>query len=321
MTSITRRSLTFGLGAAAALTAASPPIAARAAARSAVLPTVASRKVGNVEVTAISDGFIDVPFGVFTGAPAQEIEAAFAARFARRPAGMHRLGFTVWLVDDGERLVLIDSGYAGGGAPTTGRLPAALAALGVRPGAIGAVLITHMHADHISGLVAEGGPAFPDADVFVHRADVAHYTDPARAAAAPALMKTSFEATARVVASVPRLQRLDGERALTRVISAVDLSGHTPGHTGYRIADGGESLLIVGDALFHPALHPTRTDLGIVFEPDPPAAERMRKRLFAQAAEERALLAATHMPFPGFGRIVRDGGGLHWAPADWELGG
>jgi glyoxylase-like metal-dependent hydrolase (beta-lactamase superfamily II) len=315
MTSITRRSLTLGLGASAALAAASPPIVAG---QRTLLPSVASRKIGAVQVTAVSDSFI--PFDVFTGAPVSEIEAAFAARFSRPSSGMHRLGFTVWLVDDGDRLVLIDTGYASMGGPNTGRLPAALAALGVPPEAVSAVLITHMHADHIGGLVADGRPVFPSAEVFVNRADIAHFTDPARAAAAPALLKSSFAAAVDVVASIRRLQPFDGETALTRIISTVDLSGHTPGHSGFRIADDGESLLIVGDALFHPALHPARTDVGIAFESDPTAAAKMRRRLFPLAAQEHALLAATHMPFPGFGRIVRDGGQLHWAPADWELG-
>ena len=76
--------------------------------------------------------------------------------------------------------------------------------------------------------------------------------------------------------------------------------------------------MLVADALFDPSLHPGRTDLGIVFESDPAAATAMRARLFPQAAEERALLAATHMPFPGMGRIGRDGGKLTWVPADWE---
>jgi glyoxylase-like metal-dependent hydrolase (beta-lactamase superfamily II) len=172
----------------------------------------------------------------------------------------------------------------------------------------------------ISAGSLQTGALFPSAEVFVNRADIAHFTDPARAAAAPALLKSSFAAAVGVVASIRRLQPFDGETALTRVISTVDLSGHTPGHSGFRIADDGESLLIVGDALFHPALHPARTDVGIAFETDPTAAAKMRRRLFPLAAQEHALLAATHMPFPGFGRIVRDGGQLHWAPADWELG-
>ena len=90
---------------------------------------------------------------------------------------------------------------------------------------------------------------------------------------------------------------------------------------GYRIADGGQSVLIVGDALFNPAFHPARTDIGIAFEPDPAAAAAMRKRLFPRVEEESALLAATHMPFPGFGRVVRDNGTAEWLPADWEFAG
>lgn len=124
---------------------------------------------------------------------------------------------------------------------------------------------------------------------------------------------------AAAVAAYPRLQRIDGDRALTPFVSTVDLAGHTPGHTGFRVADGGQTLLIVGDALFDPSLHPGRDDLGIVFEPDPAAARAMRARLFPRAAEERAQLAATHMPFPGLGRIERDGGALRWAPADFPV--
>jgi glyoxylase-like metal-dependent hydrolase (beta-lactamase superfamily II) len=320
MTSLTRRLFTFGSAALAAATATMPvPAKAKNPAPVAPLPTIAYRRVGSVQVVAISDGFIEVPFDVFTGAPAAEIEAAFAARSVRPPNGVHRLGFTAWLVNDGERLVLIDSGYADLGGATTGRLHAALAAIGVRPKDIDVVLVTHMHSDHTRGLVAEGGPAFPDAEVLIHRDDVAHFTDPGRAAAAPDHLKSSFATAAALVAVTPRLQQFDGGRALTRAISTVDLRGHTPGHTGYRIADSGESLLIVGDALFDPALHPGRTDLGIIFEADPVAARAMRERLFPMAAEERALLAATHMPFPGFGRIERENGALRWEPVDWDL--
>jgi glyoxylase-like metal-dependent hydrolase (beta-lactamase superfamily II) len=318
MISTTRRSFMLSLGASTLVAAAPVSITAKARVAERMLPAVAARRIGAVTVTAISDGFIDAPFAMFTGAPEPEIEAAFAARFARRPDGTFRLGFTVWLVDDGERLVLIDSGWPG--QPNTGRLPGALAAIGVRPDSIDAVLITHMHVDHIAGLVVNQRPAFPNAEVFIHRDDVAYFTDPVRASAAPEILKSSFAEAARV-ASLPRLQRFDGERAITRVISTIDLRGHTPGHMGYRIADGGESLLIVGDALFDPAVHPARTDIGIAFEPDPAAASAMRSRLFPQAEAERALLAATHMPFPGFGRIVRDEGRPRWAPADWQLNG
>lgn len=320
MKTLNRRSLSLGLAAAAAFIATPEAGMADAGKGTLALPIISRRKIGKVAVTAISDGFIDIPIGVFTGAPEPEIAAAFAKHFARRADGTHRLGFTQWLVDDGERRVLIDSGY-GDVNKTTGRLPGTLAALGLTAKDIGAVLVTHMHDDHTSGLVtADGKPAFPAADIFIHRDDVAYFSDEARAAKAPDLLKRSF-AVGKSVAALPRLQAYDGERELTRAISTVDLRGHTPGHMGYRISDGGESLLIVGDALFHPAIHPAHTDIGIAFEPDPAAAARMRQRLFPRAAEERALLAATHMPFPGFGRIVRDKDELAWEPADWELSG
>ena len=100
-------------------------------------------------------------------------------------------------------------------------------------------------------------------------------------------------------------------------ISAVDLTGHTPGHIGVRIADAGQSMLIVSDMLFHPLMHPQRADVGFVFEQDPAAAEAMRAQFFPMAADDGGLIAATHMPFPGLGRIGRDGGVLTWVPENW----
>ena len=98
--------------------------------------------------------------------------------------------------------------------------------------------------------------------------------------------------------------------------SRPSISGHTPGHIGVRIEDGGPSLVLVADMLFHPAAHPALPSLGILFEQDKAAADASRAQFFRRAAEEQALLAATHMPFPGLGRIVADGGNLRWMPAD-----
>ena len=78
---------------------------------------------------------------------------------------------------------------------------------------------------------------------------------------------------------------------------------------------------MVSDMLFHPALHPARSDIGFVFEQDPAAARAMRARFFPRAAEEKALIAATHMPFPGLGRIVSEDGRLRWTAAEWAMQG
>jgi len=288
---------------------------AKALGGSALANPLAQIKIGRFEVTFLTDGYTDMPFNYFTGRSPVEIEAAAAGLFSARPTGI-RIAFNQYLINDGERLILVDSGPAGA-IGKTGKLPSALEAIGVKPAAIDAIILTHMHFDHVSGLITGGRVTFPNAEVYVDRRDAAYFTDPAKAAAAPDFLKSSFNASKEVVRLYPKLQRIDGERQISRGISIVDLTGHTPGHVGVRIEDGSDSLLLVSDTLFHPSVHPAAADIGFVFEQDPAAALSMRQRFFPRAAEEKALIAATHMPFPGLGRIVCDNGKLRWLNAEW----
>jgi glyoxylase-like metal-dependent hydrolase (beta-lactamase superfamily II) len=276
--------------------------------------------VGKVRVNAISDGYIDAGYGAFTGVPEADIAARFKSRHAANLSAA-RLGVTTWLIEDGSSLVLIDAGAAGGGFAQTGRLPHALELLGVPLKRIDIVAVTHLHSDHIGGLVPTVGPdtsPFVHASIAVPGADYTHFTDEGRLSQAPDHLKGSFEAATRLKKSYLRLSKISAGEKISARIQSIDLRGHTPGHTGYRITSEGKSLVIVGDLLFDPAVHPGRSDIGIAFEADPAAAQAMRTRAFPQFAEEGALLAATHMPFPGLGRIVRDGKELRWLPADWE---
>jgi glyoxylase-like metal-dependent hydrolase (beta-lactamase superfamily II) len=282
-----------------------------------MLPPIARRRVGRFEVIFLLDGHIDFPFAVFTGVDPAALERTARGLHIARPTGV-RSGFTQWLIRDGERLILVDAGPAGTVSPTSGRLPEALAALGVAPEQIDAVIVTHLHVDHSAGLVAGGRRVFANAEVFVDRRDVAHFTDPAKAAAAPELLRSSFATAAELMRLYPRLQRVDAPRQIVPGVSLFDLAGHTPGQIGVRIEDRGETLLLVADMLFHPALHPAQPGIGILFEQDRTAADATRARFFAAAAAEGAPVAATHMPFPGVGRIMRGPGGLAWLPADWD---
>ncbi|WP_137126992.1 MBL fold metallo-hydrolase [Roseomonas sp. HF4] len=303
---------------AAPLLGASPAAVTIAAAATPAAPSpVIRRRVGRFEVTFLLDGYIDFPYAVFTGIAPDALEGAARGLHIARPTGV-RSGFTQWLIRDGRHTVLVDAGPAGTVSPTSGRLPQALAAAGVQPAQVEAVIATHLHVDHIAGLVAGGRRVFPNAEVFADRRDVAHFTDPAKAAAAPDLLKSSFQAASELVRLYPRLQRVDGARSIIPGVTTFDLAGHTPGQVGVRIEDGGQSLLLVSDMLFHPGLHPAHPGIGILFEQDRAAADASRARFFDQAAAEGAPLAATHMPFPGVGRIIRSGSARTWLPADFD---
>jgi glyoxylase-like metal-dependent hydrolase (beta-lactamase superfamily II) len=274
---------------------------------------LAQISIGRFTVTALVDGYADMSFSYFPNRTPEETGVIADSQFATKPGDI-RYMFNQYLVDDSERLILIDTGPAGA-MGNTGHLPGALAAVGVRADLIDAIVVTHMHVDHLGGLVAGGRRNFPNAEIYVDRRDVTYWTDPARRAAAPDFLKNSFDASAEVIRLYPKLQAIDGERQITRGVSIVDLTGHTPGHIGVRVEDGGQSLLMVSDMLF-PAIHPAAADIGFLFEQDPTAAREMRARLLPRAAEEKGLIAATHMPFPGLGRIVSDGGRLRWLAVD-----
>ncbi len=227
-----------------------------------------------------------------------------------------RIVFNQYLVEDGASRILIDAGPAGS-LGRTGLLPQALARLGVSQHQVDAVIVTHMHQDHLGGLVAGGRRNFPNAEIYVDRRDLAHWTDPAKRAGAPDYLQDSFRLSQDLARLYPKLQATQGDHQVARGVSLVDLAGHTPGHIGVRVEDGAESLVMVSDMLF-PIVHPDMgTDVNFLFEQDRPAAQAMRARFFPRAAEEGALIAATHMPFPGLGRIVADRGQLRWLPAAW----
>lgn len=317
MVNLSRR----GFGAALAALPLSAALANRAVARStgplARPPVVARYQIGRFEITVISDGYIDFPYELFTGAAPADVKTAGDSVFAAGTNGI-RASFSTYLINDGERYILVDSGPAGTVSATSGYLPGTLETLGVSAASIDAVILSHAHVDHIAGMVAGGVNNYPNAEVYIDRRDIATFTDPSMLARAPQITHSSFAATEQLVSLYPRLQQIDGNREISRGVSVFDLSGHTPGQIGVKIEDGDQSLLLVADMLFHPAAHPAIPGFGIVFEMDKPAADASRARFFAEAAEQKALIAATHMPFPGVGRIVGDAGALRWLPADWS---
>ena len=281
-------------------------------------PLVYPRKVGELEVVAISDGFVQPPGPLFVNISDEDLKAALATAFLD-PAAPPQLGVTAHLVRGGGRTLLIDTGTADLFGPTVGRLPAGLAALGVAPESIEAVLLTHMHADHIGGLLAEDAPAFPNATVHVRESDLAFWTDEATAAKAPDDFKPFF-ARAMATAAVygDRITPFGADGELLPGITTLALPGHTVGHTGFRLASGDAELIVFGDTAHHAGVQFSHPDASLVFDTDPAQAAVSRAKFFDMVATDRTLVAGTHVPFPGVGHVARSGDAYAWVPEHWQ---
>ncbi len=261
------------------------------------------RQLGDVVVTAVSDGGLTLPPEVLQGIEPQEVEAALLAA-GRTPPFVTSIN--AYLLQWPGRTVLVDTGSGPLIGPSAGKLLENLEAAGVAPDDVDAVLLTHLHIDHVGGLVdAAGAPVFGRADLLVRDEELDFWRDDAAMQAAPEARRSSFDLARRATAAYgARLQRYTGEAPLPG-IEAVALPGHTPGHTGYAIGSGAEQLLIWGDVVHVADVQAPRPEVTLVFDSNPAQAADSRRRILDRAASDGLLVAGMHLAFPGFARVVR----------------
>ena len=270
------------------------------------------RMVGDAVVTAVSDGYIDLPLDVLQNIAPEEASAILTGRF-RRPTP--RSSINVFVVQAGGRTVLIDTGAGNGFGPSGGHMAANLAAAGIKPGDIDLVLMTHLHPDHCGGMAtAEGAAVFPNAEVGLSEAEAGFWLGEAALANAPEAFRPYFVGAQAAVA--PYQGRLRMDEAIAG-IARVALPGHTPGHCGYRVGDGAEALLIVGDILHVPDVQAARPEVGVGFDIDGATAVASRRRALDMAVADRLLVAGMHMHFPAFSHVAKAGTGYEIVPETW----
>jgi glyoxylase-like metal-dependent hydrolase (beta-lactamase superfamily II) len=275
--------------------------------------------LGQFEITALSDGTIDLNVTqLMTNTTPRQAERALARYYLRDPV---RSSVNAYLVNTGSKLVLIDAGAAKGYAPTLGKLIDNLRSSGYRPEQVDAVLITHMHGDHIGGIADGDRPVFPNAVVHAERREADYWLDPAKMAKAPAEARKFFEGAMAAVgpyAKAGKFRTFEGTSEIVPGIRARPARGHTAGHTVFEAESGAEKMAFWGDLMHVAAIQFDDPSVTIRFDTDSKAAAEQRRKEFAQAAKQGYRVAVAHVSFPGIGRLRAEGKGYRWIPVNYE---
>ncbi|MFT2211054.1 MBL fold metallo-hydrolase [Rhizobium giardinii] len=323
--SLSRRTL-FGAAAAGAL--ATPYVRIRAAfaqsePKADGMTSLAGRtdtfKIGTFNVTVVSDGIRvgEKPEETFgTNQAPESVGELLKANFL--PTDKFVNGFSPTLVDTGSDVVLFDTGLGEGGRQAgAGRLLAGLKAAGYTPDQVSVVVITHMHGDHIGGLMEGGAPAFKNARYVAGQAEFDFWKDEARVGT-PA--ENGHKGVLKNVVPLAEKTAFIGDGAdVVPGITAMAAFGHSPGHMIFKIESEGKGLVLTADTANHFVLSLQRPDWEVKFDMDKAQAAATRKKVFDMIATDRLPFVGYHMPFPSVGFIERIDQGYRFVPETYQF--
>jgi glyoxylase-like metal-dependent hydrolase (beta-lactamase superfamily II) len=270
-------------------------------------------QIGQLSALAVRDGGIELPndnkvFGV--GRTPDEVAAVLSA--AGLATDKLQLSIHPLLVKTTDRVLLFDTGAGSNFGPGAGQLLASLNAASVDAQSVTDIFISHVHGDHVGGLVnAEGRLAFPNSTIHMSRPE----WDYLKSLSPEKAKGNGIENHAALVAAIePRLHTFaPGSELVPGVVKAVEIKGHTPGHSGYKISSGQDSILYVGDSMHHFVVSVQKPEWICGFDGDGPTAAASRAALLTELAASGQRVYAVHFPFPGVGKIEGRGVGFVWA--------
>lgn len=324
-TPVNRRDLMTVLAATAALPAlggaglsiAAAPARAAAEKLGPSKPSFYRFNLGTFEVTTLLDGQRpgDGPQTIFgTDQTPETVGALLTANFL--PADRFVNGFTPTLVNTGKELVLFDTGLGEKARPALGNLSDQIRAAGYAPEQVDVVVITHMHPDHIGGVMAGGSPAFANARYVTGTREFEFWT---KDAAAGPMAEMSKTITDMMTPLAEKTTFLDDGGSVVSGITAMAAPGHTPGHMVYQLESDGRRLVITADTANHYVLSLQKPDWEVKFDADKAQAAKTRKSVFGMLAADKVPFIGYHMPFPAVGFVEPMGDGFRYVPASYQL--
>ncbi|WP_371807420.1 MBL fold metallo-hydrolase [Pseudomonas sp. B20(2017)] len=287
-----------------------------------LVPSRYAVRVGEIDVLVVSDGVLPLPTETMS---TNADPAARAAWFKDMYLGPDAFDWAlnVLVVRSAEQVILVDAGLGGQfpGFPRAGQFPKRLDAAGISLESVTDIIITHMHMDHVGGLLVDEvkNRLRPDVRIHVAKTEVDFWTSPDFShTAMPSPVPDVLRVTAQqfIEHYRDRVRTFDDEYEVAPGVVAKMTGGHTPGHSVVYVTSNGEKLTFAGDALFPVAFdHP---DWHNGFEHDPEESVRVRVRLMQEAAASGELFVATHLPFPSVGRVALNGDAFRWIAAFWD---
>jgi glyoxylase-like metal-dependent hydrolase (beta-lactamase superfamily II) len=279
-------------------------------------PGLYHRSIGDIVVTAVNDGIYPSGFDLIAGIDQGACERLAHEAFRALPPA---LTMNMFLLQFGGHAVLIDTGCGVSMGPTVGKGMQNLAMMGVEPADITSILITHLHPDHINGLIdARGNAVFPNAELVVNAAELQFFDDPKSIDRTPEGEARAFFSGMRT-ATAPyrdRIRTVTDGPALPGVV-AITVPGHTPGHTAWLVESSDDAVLIWGDIVHVPSVQLAVPEAGTVLDIDREQGVATRRRVLDMVAAERIRVAGVHLDFPAFGHIVKSGSGYRFVPSLW----